>query len=335
MLTWSLESLRLELKYTWVISRNSSEYKPNFIVRVADNKGYSGTGEIAPNIRYGETPEMIEAFFREFKNGVQGTYPTLSNFSRFLDNLPLPHALRFGIESAFVHYLCAAQGKSMDKLLGIKTPSEVKTCYSIPIMEPQQIGEFLLTNNLSRFSSIKIKVNKDTGEESLKALGAAYKGRIYLDPNEAFDDADELLLFLEKVKHLNIAFVEQPMPSDCVTDYLYAKPKSPFPFIADESVTDNSEMGEIAKQFHGVNMKLMKAGGYLKGIDILTKARQAGLKTMIGCMIESTLGIASAMQLCHDVDFTDLDGFMIVKNEPFHYLSEQNGVLHLTQKFPL
>jgi L-alanine-DL-glutamate epimerase-like enolase superfamily enzyme len=335
MLTWSLEPLRLELKYTWVISRNSSEYKPNFIVRVADNKGYSGIGEVAPNIRYGETPDIIEAFFKEFKTGVQGTYPTLSNFSRFLDSLPLPHALRFGIESAFVHYLCASQSKSIEILLGIIAPAEVKTCYSIPIMEPQQIEEFLLLNNLNRFPAIKIKVNKEFGEESLNVLKTKYEGSIYLDPNEAFDDADELLLFLEKIKQLNIAFIEQPMPSYCITDYLYAKSKSPFPFIADESVTDNSEMGEIAKQFHGVNMKLMKAGGYLKGIDILNKARKAGLKTMIGCMVESTLGIGSAMQLCHGVDFTDLDGFMIVKNEPFHYLSEQNGVLYLTKKFPI
>lgn len=331
---WSLTPIHLELKYTWAISRNSSEYKQNYLVTITDNIGNQVSGEVAPNIRYGETPEIIERFFNEFSQLVKGKrFSTLNVLNDFLDSLPLPHSLRFGIESAFVHFLCLSTGKKLTDVLGITLPTQVKTCYSIPIMEPQYIGEFLLLNNLSRFESLKIKVNKDSGLDSLQELSQHFQGNIYLDPNEAFENADELLQFLEKVRHLRISFVEQPMPSYCTSDYKYAKALSPFLLMADESVTDSTDMRSISEQFHGVNMKLMKAGGYRKGLEILTNARSAGLKTMIGCMIESSLGIASAWHLCAGVDFADLDGYMIVKNEEFNYLSEQNGTLTLAKPF--
>lgn len=331
---WSLTPMRLELKYTWAISRNSSEYKQNYVVNVTGSDGMKASGEVAPNIRYGETPEMIERFFEEFRQLVQGKkFISVLQFSEFLDTLPLPHALRFGIESAYVHHVCRTTNKPFSHVLGITPPDAVKTCYSLPIMDPSSIKEFLSTNNLNRFDNLKIKVNKDSGKESVMELVKHYTGNIYLDPNEAFEHADELLLFLEHLKHVPISFVEQPMPSRCADDYKYAKSKSPFLLMADESVTDRADMHEIRKQFHGVNMKLMKAGGYLKGIEILKNAREAGLKTMVGCMIESSLGISGAWHLCTGVDFIDLDGYLIVKNEPFGYLSEQNGTLFLKQPF--
>lgn len=326
--------MRLELKYTWAISRNSSEYKQNYVVNVTGSDGMKASGEVAPNIRYGETPEMIERFFEEFRQLVQGRkFTTVLKFSEFLDTLPLPHALRFGIESAYVHHVCRTGNQSISEVLGLRQPDTVNTCYSLPIMDPSLIKEFLSNNNLNRFTSLKIKVNKDTGKEAVTELAKHYGGNIYLDPNEAFEHADELLQFLEHIKHLPISFVEQPMPSRCADDYKYAKTKSPFLLMADESVTDGDDMNGIREQFHGVNMKLMKAGGYLKGLAILKNAREAGLKTMIGCMIESSLGIASAWHLCAGVDFADLDGYLIVKNEPFGYLSEQNGNLILKQPF--
>jgi L-alanine-DL-glutamate epimerase-like enolase superfamily enzyme len=107
------------------------------------------------------------------------------------------------------------------------------------------------------------------------------------------------------------------------------KKQSPFELIADESVTNHIDIEEIALQFHGVNMKLMKAGGYFKGIKILQDAKKQGLKTMIGCMVETSLGIFSAINLCNDINYIDLDGHFLIENEPFNMVSEKNGRLFI------
>jgi L-alanine-DL-glutamate epimerase-like enolase superfamily enzyme len=107
------------------------------------------------------------------------------------------------------------------------------------------------------------------------------------------------------------------------------KKTCPFDLIADESIEDQGDFDFLKTQFHGVNMKLMKAGGYLNGLKILNSAREKGLKTMVGCMIESSLGIYSAYNLASNVDYLDLDGFIIIKDDPFNLLVEENGYIKL------
>ena len=104
------------------------------------------------------------------------------------------------------------------------------------------------------------------------------------------------------------------MPSKNVEEYKYLKPKSKVLLFGDESITDAPDMDNIAQQFHGVNMKLQKAGAYVNGLRILNEARQRHLKTMIGCMVETSVGIGSAMNLCAGVDFIDHDGFAVLKD---------------------
>nr|WP_262904612.1 enolase C-terminal domain-like protein [Hymenobacter lucidus] len=184
---------------------------------------------------------------------------------------------------------------------------------------------------MSRFSVLKIKVNQESGFELLRALTQALPGReLIIDGNEAWTDADALLGFLEKLPALpglRVRLLEQPMPATCPDDYRYLRRRSPYPVFADESVTDTANFTEIAAQFHGVNMKLMKAGGYLNGIRLLQQTRAHGLQTMIGCMVETSLGIWSALQLSHLADVCDLDGFLILRDEPFGLVREQHGLL--------
>jgi L-alanine-DL-glutamate epimerase-like enolase superfamily enzyme len=119
------------------------------------------------------------------------------------------------------------------------------------------------------------------------------------------------------------------MHSSKAEEYLHLKKHTPFALMADESVTHEADFDLIQNQFHGVNMKLMKAGGYLSGIKILNETRKRGMKTMIGCMVETSLGISSAIRLCTGIDFIDLDGSLILKEDPFGLIREQDGILFL------
>ena len=99
------------------------------------------------------------------------------------------------------------------------------------------------------------------------------------------------------------------------------------PLLADESVTDTADFAEIAQQFHGVNVKLMKAGGLRRGTELLRQTRAHGLIPMLGCMVETSVGIAAALQISALADVHDLDGFLIVRDEPFGLVAETAGAL--------
>ncbi len=325
MLTWSIQELTLPLKYSWKISRNESSFKNNFIITVTDGH-ITSSGEVAPNIRYGETPLLILEKFNQIQSDLS-SINTLDELSQFIDNQSLFNSLRFGIESAYVHYLSRKNNVLVFQQLGLKKPEEVLTSYTLPIMEPGKVKDFIKEHNLLRFKYLKIKIGQENGAELIDEVLKASSVPLRIDANEAWQDVDSLLVFMEKYKKRNIQFFEQPLPSSLKEEYKYLKKQSPFELVADESVTNHVDIEEIASQFHGINMKLMKAGGYFNGIKILQDAKKQGLKTMIGCMVETSLGIFSAINLCNDINYIDLDGHFLIENEPFNMVSEQNGRL--------
>ncbi|WP_026462734.1 dipeptide epimerase [Adhaeribacter aquaticus] len=329
MLRWHIEAKPLQLRYTWKISRNSSDIKTNLFIRVADRK-HVGIGEAAPNIRYNETAEnLTEQFDNLIDHGLE-LIRSLEDLQILLSLYPPANAIRFAIESAYIHYICQQKGLSVGDFLGINIPASVATSFSLPIMNPETVADFIKTNHLNRFASIKVKVNEEEGLDLIKQVAGVCHRPLIIDANEAWTDPEKLLVFLEKLKQYNIAFVEQPMPASSTDEYVHLHKHSPYNLFADESVTNQIEVEVLKKQFHGVNMKLMKAGGYLNGLRILEQAKAAGLKTMVGCMVETSLGIWSAMQLCEGVYQADLDGFLILKEEPFGIVQELGGRLYMS-----
>ncbi|MFN4972837.1 MAG: enolase C-terminal domain-like protein [Bacteroidota bacterium] len=325
-MNWNIEWLRLDLRYTWKISRNASDFKENAVISVKHGE-WTGIGEVAPNIRYNETRETIQQAFDRFKSAAENRIHDLQDLEHLLSELKLPNALRFGVESAFIHMLCHAEKTSVHTLLNIEKADKLPTAYSFPIMETAELQSFYENENLSRFPMLKVKINRQNAQETLDAIGAFATAPLIIDANESFHSADEVAAFMNTLTRLNVACIEQPMPSHLSDEYKKLKPNSPYLLMADESVCDDADFDEIALQFHGVNMKLMKAGGYLNGLRILHEARKRKLKTMVGCMIETSLGISSAMNVSAAVDIVDLDGFLILKHDPFNLIHEEHGFL--------
>lgn len=325
MLKWSIKEIELPLKFTWNISRNSSDIKRNFIITVK-NGSIEGQGEVAFNVRYDETKDLILEKFEEFKNAAPNEFTSIENLVAFMETMDLPQSLKFGLESSFVHYVAILSGKTVPQLMGTNTISSVKTSFSIPIMETHKVAAFCQENNLNRFSVIKVKVNKDNAYEFCSEVLKQVKVSIRIDANESFTSADEVIQFLEKLNAYDrIEFLEQPLHSSLHEEALELKKRSKVLLIADESVTKQDVTEYHLDRFHGVNIKLMKAGGYIKGLKQVRQAQALGLKTMLGCMVETTLGISSALNIAGGVDYFDLDGFLLIKEDPFKLVSEENG----------
>ncbi|QNF31860.1 dipeptide epimerase [Adhaeribacter swui] len=326
MLNWHLETKELHLRYTWKIARNAADSKTNLFVRVVDG-ACQGLGEAAPNSRYHETPELLVQQFKSLVQNGLAQVNSMAAMQDFLKFYPVANALRFAIESAYVHLLCQQQNISVSQFLGLKFTAKVPTMYTLPIMAPGLISDFVQLNNLNRFQVLKIKVNQPDALALVQATAAVSRRPFVIDGNEAWENPEEVVAFMRQLKDLPVLFIEQPLPASKVEEYRYLKKNSPLPVFADESVTDKPDFLVLRDQFHGVNMKLMKAGGYINGLRILQETQKHGLQPMIGCMVESSLGIWSAMQLCAGIRYADLDGFLILKDEPLGLVREQDGEL--------
>lgn len=335
MPVWSITPLELPLRYVWKISRNASATKTNLLVRVAGS-GHQGQGEAAPNVRYGETPELLQEQFAGLLAQGLNEIATLAELDALLAAHPVAHALSFGVEAALVQWLAGRVGQPVWQYLGVPAPAPAaSTAFSLPIMDPSEVAGFLKEQNAARFELLKIKVNATEGLDLLREVAHALPGHALLvDGNETWPDADGVLQFLEQARALpglHLRLLEQPMPAACAADYRYLRSRSSVPLLADESVTNTADFAVIAEQFHGVNVKLMKAGGFRTGIDLLRRTRAHGLLPMLGCMVETSVGIAGALQIGGLADILDLDGFLIVRDEPFGLVTEAEGKLYLKE----
>ncbi len=333
MPTWTLTAHELPLRYVWKISRNASTTKTNLVLRVS-GQGHHGAGEAAPNVRYGETPTLLTHQFEQLQSQGLAQAETLADLAALLTATPVAHALSFALESALTHWLAACAGQPVWQFLKVPQPAAaVPTAFSLPIMPIGELAGFIQAQNAARFALLKVKVNAAEGLDLLREVARLLPGHALLaDGNETWPDGEAVRQFLAEAARLpglNLRLLEQPLPAALADDYRYLRPRTTVPLVADESVTDTADFAEIARQFHAVNVKLMKAGSYRRGIGLLRQTRAHGLRPMLGCMVETSLGIASALNISGLAELHDLDGFLIVRDEPFGLVQEQAGQLSL------
>lgn len=326
MINWGISKLELPLKFPWTISRGQSFLKENYIVE-ARSKEIFGKGEVAFNVRYGESKAQIEESFARFLDANPSGITTLEELANLVDELELPSSLRFGIESAFVHYLCSLTGNTIAELLSLNTVNSVVTSFSLPIMPIGEIASFINKYNLTRFKALKIKIDGNDSDKVIAEVMKNFGGKLRIDANEAFLDVDQVLKFERSLDRSRVEFIEQPLPASMHEAYIDLKELSSFSIMADESVTKEEIIEYYAHRFHAVNIKLMKSGGYIRALRQIRAAKRLGLKVMLGCMVESSLGIMSAMNVASGVDYFDLDGFLFLKSDPFNLVVEENGKL--------
>ncbi len=293
---WNLKSIELELKVNWKISRNESSIKENFILSCGEYES-----EIAPNIRYSETRSKILQNFEELKTQKKVIINPLwcNSFKNAVSNILLKKKCGGDILTTF----------------GLKGLREVETSFSIPIMDPRDVKDYLNLNH--QFNVYKLKVSNLESKELLWEVFKHTDKRIRIDANEGFSEISHFLEFENELKGKNIELVEQPFKKSMVEEYRELKGRSLFPIIADESVEEDFEPALFKDQFHGINVKLMKAGGIEKSYELIKKAKSVNLKIMLGCMIESSLGIEEAFHLTEFADFVDLDGALLTRNDPY------------------
>ena len=328
MLTWHIEALHLELKYKSKVAGCSGQAKINFLVQVSDGT-LNGFGEAAPQLRFGETPELLLQQYQVLLMAGLSQISSMEDLLQLLTEHQPVNSLRFAVEAAYLHYYCQVHTVPVNQLLGQRPPHHQPTSFSLPAMEPELALAYMQQQRINRFCCLKLRVTPEIDAELVNNLLRISDRPLMLEGCESWTDPDKLLTFLHSLERDRVVSIEQPMPASMGCAYAHIKKKLPVPVVADESITDEADFELLREEFHGVNIKLMKAGGYLNAVRLLRLARKYGLMTMIGSTVETSLGIWCAMQLSSGFDFANLDGFLMLAEEPFKLVKEQNGILYL------
>ena len=315
---WTFENIDLELAVAWAISRSTTHVKKNIIVNYGNFQS-----EISPNSHYGETPAKL---LEEIDLIQSLDVTTLDRWDEVSDQFTSSFA--FGIESCLVQAQAAAEDKTLYEYLEIDPPAQyTATSFSIPIMEPEKIQNYV--QKVSRFPVLKLKINRDNATILTEQTLKHFSKKIRIDGNECFRNIEEFMNFADQFPAERVEFMEQPFAADNHQAYLALREQNPYPIIADESVLKIVDWNLIQQQFDGVNVKLMKAAGLRTAVSQLKKAKELGLQTMIGCMIETSIGIAHALRLTSLADYVDLDGHLLIGQDPFQQIEERDGMLKL------
>ena len=314
-------TLRLEEPFT--ISRSTSVEEHVLWVELALD-GASGFGEAQPQDHYEETVDGAEAFLDEAA-GLLGDDPfALEAIGERLADLPGNQAARAAVDAA-LHDLCGKLvGQPVWRLLGLQRGGP-PTSWTIWLGDPDDMARRAEAVG-GRFRRLKLKLGGRDGldVERVRAVHGVTEVPLQVDVNEYWEP-DEALEAVRELAGLGVEYVEQPLPAGDPGG-ARLKRESPLPIYVDEDCHTLADVAACAERAHGVNIKLAKSGGIREAVRMAHAARALGLGVMLGCMVESGLGIAAAAQIGSLCDHLDLDGNLLLAEDPWPGVAFADGV---------
>ena len=308
-----LRTFNLELKQTFTISRRSFDALKNLIVEI-HHEGISGFGEATHNPYYENTeiekmisklesvrPFIESATLNSPEDFWEKIYPWLSEY---------PFAL-CALDVAIHDWFARKNGKPLYQFWGLELSKIPKTSFTLGIDTPE--------NTIKRMEETpwdcyKIKLGTANDIQLVKSLRKQTNATFRVDANCAWTAA-ETIEKSEQLKDLGVEFIEQPLPADQWEAMEKVYQNSALPLIADESCLTEANLEKCVDRFHGINIKIMKCGGLTPALRMIRKARNLGLKVMVGCMTESTVGVSAIAHLLPLLDFADMDGPLFLKKD--------------------
>ena len=316
----------LALRETFTIASGSADTEEVAVVRLAHD-GVVAHGEGAPVKYWGESAEAIVAAVEADGAALLG--PDLFAVAAIAERLAAwdgPQGAKMALDGAVHDWVGRALGQPVWRLLGT-SPSTPPTSYTIGI--DTVAGTADRVRRAGGFHVLKVKVGGPGDLERLEAVRAGSAARLRIDGNEGWD-LETALALTPRLRELGVEFIEQPFPADDRAAFdAYRGAPSRLPVMVDEGCRDLASVAPAAAYADGIVIKLSKCGGIREGLRMVHAARALGLRIMLGCMIESALGIAQAAQLASLVDDVDLDGHLLVEGGPFTGLGLADGRLVL------
>ena len=323
----------LELLHTFRIARSADDTRESVLVSLAAGERI-GLGEAAPMARNDQTAASAQEALLALRGLPLEPPPALTPESIAQAVIPLRKRLEeqkaalAAVDIALYDMMGRESGIPLHEALGLDAEATPITSYTIGIDSPEVIARKV--EEAASFPVLKVKMGLDNDYEIMEQVRSLTDKPVRIDANEGWTKEEAL----EKIRWLesqNVQFIEQPLPVSSLEETRWLAERVSIPLFADESLQGIGDIEGLAGAFGGINIKLMKCGGITDALGLIRAARERGLEIMLGCTIESSIGITAAAQISPLVDYADLDGNILIGNDPAEGVSTVEGKLRLPQ----
>ncbi|MFK5978466.1 MAG: dipeptide epimerase [Rhizobiaceae bacterium] len=289
----------------FVISRGARTHAEVVTVEIGD-RDILGRGECTPYQRYGETLDSVLAQIESIREAIEREID-----QQDLQNLLPAGAARNAVDCALLDFAAKKANKPIHQLLGLESPKTLTTAFTLSLGSPESMHESALKN--ANRPLLKMKLGGDGDIERVEAVrSGAPNARLIVDANEAWSVA-QYEKMVPALNNLQVEMIEQPFPAG--EDAILAELERPVKICADESCHDRQSLPALKNLYDMVNIKLDKTGGLTEALALNREAKAAGFKTMVGCMVATSLAMAPAIYVAQNADIIDLDGPLLLAED--------------------
>ena len=321
------ETYRINCTHPFGISRSSHAYY-DIVYIYLEHQGLIGRGEAAPSGRYNESTKDILAVLSQ---GIDAP-DTIEDPKIFSEKIALQcngiKALEAAFSMATLDLWCQIQDQTLFSYFEAESLNTPLTSFTISIGDMDLLPQKIEDANPYKILKVKLGVSEDHDKSVINEIRKVTDKVIRVDANEGWD-LETGITMTHWLADNNVEFVEQPFKSSDLNSTAQLRSKSPLPIIADENSLNSQDIPKIEDVFDGINIKLMKCGSLFEAIKMVKMARERDMKIMLGCMIETSVAISAAAHLSPLVDYADLDGNLLINNDPYLGVTISDGKLIL------
>ncbi len=317
--------IAVHTKHAFTIARGGASEWRLVTVRVTDDDGCSGWGEAAPSRFYGETADTVVAILSQLAPVLDRADPwSLETIEAELARVVRFNGAARSAVSAALHDLAAKRlGVPLYKMWGLDPRSAPLSSFTIGIGSEAELRQKV--KEAAQYPILKVKLGTDRDEEIVRVIREEAPDKILrVDANAAWNPKLAVQT-IERLVDYDIEFVEQPLPPHDIEGFRFVRDRSPLPIIADESCLVAADIPRLEGAVDGINIKLSKCGGLREAHKMISTARAHGMLVMMGCMIETSLGISAAAHISPLLDYADLDGSALLADDPYRGANIDNG----------
>jgi L-alanine-DL-glutamate epimerase-like enolase superfamily enzyme len=323
--------VRLKLEHTWTTTMSSSEYRDTLYAAYARDD-ITGHGEGAPIVRYKEDAASAQKAVDSVRALLLAAPPLefAKTMNQVFGRVPGEWAAKAAIDIALMDWVGQKLGIPLYSYFGLDPKDTPLTTFSIGIDTPEITRQ--KTREAEAYPVLKVKVGLATDEPTIEAVRSVTHKPLRVDANEGWKDKEEAVRKINWLEKQGVEFIEQPLAADRIEDTRWIRSRVHMPIIADEACQHASDIPKLREAYDGVNIKLDKSGGLLEAYRMIQIAKALGMKTMLGCMVSSSVSVTAAAHLSPLVDYADLDGNLLIANDPFRGVRVEKGKLVLPSR---
>jgi len=317
----------LQLRHTFTIANSSRKTTPDVLTSL-EFEGITGYGEASMPPYLGESIESASKFLSllnlsQFKDPFQ-----MEDILTYVDSvMPGNCAAKAAVDIALHDLVGKIMGQPWYKIWGFDPADTPNTSFTIGIDTPEVVRQ--KTIEAKPYKILKVKLGQKTDREMIETIRSVTDAPLCVDVNQGWTDKQMALDMIYWLKEKGVVFVEQPMPKTAIDDMAWLTANSPLPTIGDESVQRLPDVMKAKGVYHGINIKLMKCTGMREAHQMLTLAESLNMKVMIGCMTETSCAISAAAQLSPKCEWADLDGNLLISNDPYEGVKVVDGKISM------